>query len=126
MGIFLSANLYTTFIFFEVMYFTSYVLVIHEETQNFVVLTGEHDSGCSAVLVTLLDFSCLSWGLLEIDQLADAAAALQRGHLAPFLVAGLLTLFGFGVKAGMYPLHTWLPQSYRFAPAASTALLWQF
>ena len=62
-------------------------------------------------------------GTLEIDQLADAAAALPEGSFGTLLVAGLLTLFGFGVKAGMYPLHTWLPQSYRFAPAPATALL---
>ena len=126
MGIFLSANLYTTFIFFEVMSFTSYVLVIHEETPE------AHDAGRSYVgfavlggLVTLFGLFMLHnmLGTLEIDQLADAAAALPEGSFGTLLVAGLLTLFGFGVKAGMYPLHTWLPQSYRFAPAPATALL---
>lgn len=125
MGIFLSANLYTTFIFFEVMSFTSYVMVacggedeFHTKAANsylaFAVLGG---------LMTLMGLFMLHnmLGTLEMDQLVNAAAnAPSYGTL---LVAGLLVLFGFGVKAGMYPLHTWLPQSYVAAPAPTTALL---
>lgn len=126
MGIFLSASLFTTFIFFEVMSFTSYIMVIHDETPE------AEDAGRSYVgfavlggLVTLFGLFMLHnmLGTLEIDKLAEAAAALPEGSFGTLLVAGLLTLFGFGVKAGMYPLHTWLPQSYRFAPGPATALL---
>ena len=60
-------------------------------------------------------------GTLEMDELVNAAAAAP--NFAYLLVAGLLVLFGFGVKAGMYPLHTWLPQSYVAAPGPATALL---
>lgn len=125
MGIFLSANLYTTFIFFEVMSFTSYVMVasggedaFHTKAANsylaFAVLGG---------LMTLMGLFMLQTmlGTLEMDQLLHASqAAPSYGTL---LVAGLLVLFGFGVKAGMYPIHTWLPQSYVAAPAPATALL---
>lgn len=125
MGIFLSANLYTTFIFFEVMSFTSYVMVacggedeFHTKAANsylaFAVLGG---------LMTLMGLFMLHnmLGTLEMDQLVNAAAAAP--NYGTLLVAGLLVLFGFGVKAGMYPLHTWLPQSYVAAPAPTTALL---
>lgn len=125
MGIFLSANLFTTFIFFEVMSFTSYVLVacggedgFHKKAANsymaFAVLGG---------LVTLFGLYMIHCmlGTLEMDQLVNAAAAAP--NYGVLLVAGLLILFGFGVKAGMYPLHTWLPQSYVAAPPPATALL---
>lgn len=127
MGIFLSANLYTTFIFFEVMSFTSYILVIHDETPQ------SEDAGRSYVgfavlggLVTLFGLFMLHnmLGTLEISELAEAASVyLEGGSFGTLLVAGLLVLFGFGVKAGMYPLHTWLPQSYLYAPAPATTLL---
>ena len=125
MGIFLSANLYTTFIFFEVMSFTSYVMVACGGEDEFSIKSANSYLAFAVLggLMTLMGLFMLHnmLGTLEMDQLVNAAAnAPSYGTL---LVAGLLVLFGFGVKAGMYPLHTWLPQSYVSAPAPTTALL---
>ncbi|MEG2004059.1 MAG: proton-conducting transporter membrane subunit, partial [Clostridia bacterium] len=38
-------------------------------------------------------------------------------------IASLLLLFGFGAKAGMFPLHIWLPKAHAAAPAPASALL---
>ena len=125
MGIFLSSNLYTTFIFFEVMSFTSWVLVAHNENESskkasnsylaFAVIGG---------LVTLMGLFILDAhiGTLEMDQILSAIQSSGTGY-GVVLASGILILFGFGVKAGMFPLHTWLPQSYVAAPEPATALL---
>ena len=38
-------------------------------------------------------------------------------------IAGLCLLFGFGAKAGAFPLHIWLPKAHPVAPAPASALL---
>ena len=125
MGIFLSADLYTTFIFFEVMSFTSWAMVVQEETPYAKKAAGTY-LGVAVLggLVTLMGLFLLysSIGTLEMSA-ALAGLASRTADKTSVYLAGALILFGFGVKAGMYPLHVWLPDSYSAAPAPATALL---
>ena len=125
MGVFLSSNLYTTFIFFEIMSFASYVMVIQEENPKAIYASnGYLGYAVFGGLATLMGIFMLqvNLGTLEMDQLLDAAANSGASY-ATLFVAGLLILVGFGSKASMYPLHTWLPETYLAAPAPATALL---
>jgi len=123
-GVFLSADLYTTFLFFEVMSLASYVWVAQEET--FHALRASETYLCVAVMggltmlmgLFLLDHEI---GTLVISELPAACDAVtNRGIL---YVAGFCMLFGFGAKAGCFPLHIWLPKAHPVAPAPASALL---
>lgn len=126
-GVFLSADLYTTFIFFEIMSLTSYVWVAFDEkpeslraaqTYLAVAVIG----GMVMLMGLFLLYSCLE--TLEIQELSQAAAAaLARGEKSKLYLAGVLMLFGFGAKAGAFPLHIWLPKAHPVAPAPASALL---
>lgn len=73
-------------------------------------------------LVLLYLFAGLSAGAQSTDFLLIAAKAGEGG----FASAGLLfvlALIGFGVKAGLVPLHMWMPEVYSSAPAHIAALL---
>ncbi|MCC8107257.1 MAG: sodium:proton antiporter [Clostridiales bacterium] len=124
MGVFLSADLYTTFIFFEMMSFTSYVWVAHEE--NNAALRAADTYLTVAVLGGLVMLMGIFgvWhelGTLTISELPAAAAAYDN---KPLLYAlGGCMLFGFGAKAGAFPLHIWLPKAHPVAPAPASALL---
>ena len=123
-GVFLSNDLYTTFIFFEVMSFASYPMVIHNETKE--AIDGSNSYLGFAVLGSLVSLMGLFMlqsilGTLQIDQLVEAASHVTNHAL--LYTAGALTLVGFGVKAGIYPLHTWLPQAHSVAPAPASAML---
>jgi len=52
-------------------------------------------------------------------------AAMREAHLPAFWasVAFLLALFGFGAKAGLLPLHVWLPEAHPAAPSPVSALM---
>ena len=124
MGIFLSADLFTTFIFFEIMSFTSTVLVIHEEDDftlrsAYTYLTVAIIGG----LVTLMGLFMMyrMAGTLDLAELTAFLAAQE--DKTPFYLTGILILFGFAAKAGLFPLHIWLPNAYSVAPAPSSALL---
>lgn len=138
-GVFLSANLYTTFIFFEIMSFTSYVWVAHDETKD-ALRSAETYLAVAVIggLVMLMGLFLLydMFGTLEISELGRrvisirAAAALPaadpaalESYKARLYVAGGCLLFGFGAKAGAFPLHIWLPKAHPVAPAPASALL---
>ncbi|MDY4191758.1 MAG: proton-conducting transporter membrane subunit [Oscillospiraceae bacterium] len=124
MGVFLAADLYTVFIFFEIMSFTSWVMVAQEETPEAQKASGTY-LGMAVLggLVTLMGLFMLysSVGTLRLDELAGLVSQSEN---KPFLyTVGVLIFFGFAVKACIYPLHVWLPTAYLAAPAPATALL---
>ncbi|KXL53320.1 hydrogenase-4 component B [Anaerotignum neopropionicum] len=124
LGVFLSADLYTTFIFFEIMSFTSFVLVIHDESE--AAIRAAHTYLGIAVIGGLITLTGLFMmyhmaGTLNIDALAEFVAS-QEEKKAIYAV-GVLILVGFGAKAGLFPLHVWLPEAHPVAPAPASALL---
>ncbi len=129
-GVFLSADLYTTFIFFEIMSFTSYVWVAFDEKRE-SLKAAETYLAVAVIggLVMLMGLFLLydQFGTLEMDALGPMAGdVLSRGaqaQRARLYAAGGLLLFGFGAKAGCFPLHIWLPKAHPAAPAPASALL---
>lgn len=124
LGVFLSADLYTTFIFFEIMSFTSYVWVAQEETLG--ALRAAETYLAVAVmggLVLLMGLFLLygQLGTLEMSELLTAAETCENKKM--LYVAGGCALFGFGAKAGAFPLHIWLPKAHPVAPSPASALL---
>lgn len=146
MGVFLSADLYTMFIFFELMSFTSYVWVAQEEnrpslraaetylavavTGGLVMLMGIfvlYRIAAACGLYTPgepLYFETLK-GFCRTVQAADTAGILGGSLSAAqwLRIAGCCMFFGFGAKAGAFPLHIWLPKAHPVAPAPASALL---
>ncbi|BCV25356.1 complex I subunit 5 family protein [Gelria sp. Kuro-4] len=122
LGSFLAADLFTLYLFFELMSLASWALVVHEEDYAALKAGGTYLylslAGGLALLAAafLLQASC---GTTAWQQLSLLPAP-PEGILRP--VASLL-LAGFGLKAGVFPLHFWLPQAHPVAPAPASALL---
>ena len=123
-GVFLSSDLFTALVFFEVMSFTSYTWVLQEETPQAQKAANTYLAvaiigGLAALMGLFLLQHTL--GTTTISALYDAAAASDQKTV--LYVAGGCVLFGFGAKAGMFPLHIWLPKAHPVAPAPASALL---
>lgn len=123
-GVFFSNDLFTTFVFFEIMSFASYPLVIHEEKEE-AMKAGE-----TYLAIAVISGMILLVGLFfvynEVNSLSFEAIkefTELNGVTTYTFVGGILMLFGFGAKAGMYPLHIWLPKAHPVAPAPASALL---
>src|ERR1019366_3968808 len=80
-----------------------------------IALIGIFLLGHAALTAHLAPGVALSWDTV----------ARNGGRLSPelTLVALLLMLLGFGTKAGLVPMHSWLPDAHSKAPAAISALL---
>lgn len=119
-GIFLSADLYTTFIFFEIMSFSSYVWVAHDEGQESMRAAATYLTVAIIGGLTLLMGLFLLYTQVGTLQIGELYEACQGKNVYP---ACLCMLVGFGAKAGAFPLQIWLPKAHPVAPAPASALL---
>ena len=119
-AIFLSADLYTTFIFFEMMSMASYMWVAQDEKIS-SLRAGATYLAVAVIggLVMLMGIFLLYYqaGTLQINELYEACQGKNM------YAAALCLLVGFGAKAGAFPLHIWLPKAHPVAPAPASALL---
>lgn len=112
LGVFLSTDLATTFIFFEIVSFASFVWVLHDETED--ALSAAKTYLATAIfggMIMLLGLVFLyeRTGTLAIAEISAAVSGMPQ---TPKFISGLLLLFGFAAKAGMIPLHIWLPKAH--------------
>jgi formate hydrogenlyase subunit 3/multisubunit Na+/H+ antiporter MnhD subunit len=122
LGVFMSENLLNMFTFFEGMSLTSYALVIHDEDRY------SHEAGKSYLAMAIAGGMVMLFGILmEFDytgtlDIGDMGAILPTLGSVKYTIA-LLIMFGFMIKASVFPLHTWLPKAYPAAPSPASAIL---
>jgi hydrogenase-4 component B len=108
----------------EVMAVLAYFLVTFESDRaevqraGLIYLVATH-AGTLALLALFAYWVGGAGGALTFEALATAAPRLAAGGA---LVWGL-ALFGFGIKAGLVPLHFWLPDAHASSPTHVSALM---
>ena len=123
-GVFTASNAFFFLIAWEVMALTAYCLVSFDHRDE----TTRH-AGVLFFVMSHAGTACLIFGFLllteragslEFAQFAGAAVTLT----GPWQAAVFLLFFaGFGVKAGVIPLHIWLPEAHPVAPSNISALM---
>ena len=120
LGVFLSDDFYTCFVFFEIMSLSSYPWVAHDENPGAMRAAATYLAiAVFGGMVTLMGLFMLysRFGPRTFD-----ALAVLRGRKELILPAALI-LVGFGAKGGLFPLYVWLPKAHPVAPAPASALL---
>jgi multicomponent Na+:H+ antiporter subunit D len=124
MGIAMAGNLFTFFIFYELLTLATFPLVVHRGTPQ--ALRG----GTIYLAYTLGGGALLLGGIVWLHSLLGHTGFAHGGVLAALDSSAhwqlqaifLLLIAGVGVKAALVPLHGWLPQAM-VAPAPVSALL---
>ena len=118
----LADDAYAFMVAWETMALSSYFLVIAQHgipeirRAGFLYLLIAH-VGAIAIL--------LAFGVMQGGSWQFTFDAMREARLAPSWAAGafLLALFGFGAKAGLVPMHVWLPEAHPAAPSPVSALM---
>ncbi|WP_018657289.1 Na+/H+ antiporter subunit D [Actinomadura flavalba] len=119
---YLAGDLFNLFVGFEIMLLASYVLITLGGTP------ARLRAGTTYIIVALLSSMLFliaiavlyaATGTLNMAQLAERIADLPDGVAR---LAEVMLLTAFGVKAAVFPLSMWLPDSYPTAPAPVTAV----
>lgn len=121
-----AGTLVTMYLFFEAMTLLSVALVLHELSREAIAAGVKYllysIAGATMGLLGIffltgnsLNTTFTSGGMLDMENLSVSPEAL--------LVITLITIVGFGAKAGLFPLHAWLPTAHPIAPAPASAAL---
>lgn len=121
-----SGNLVTMYLFYELMTLTSMPMVLHNGSREAIMASLKYlfYSMCGAYLglfgIFFLYKYCDTLTFTAGGSLNLLLAQQNRGIL---LAAVMAMLIGFGAKAGMLPLHAWLPAAHPVAPSPASAVL---
>lgn len=119
---FLAGDLFNIFVAFELLLMSSYVLLTLDGTDQqirsgitYVVLNIVK----SLILLTAIGLVFAATGTINMAELPERLAALPDGVR---IGLNLMLLVAFGIKASVFPLYFWLPDSYPAAPSSVTAV----
>ena len=121
LGLFLASDVGFFYSSFAVMTFAAAGLVLHERSPESVRAGIVYVA--MAVVGEVLILAGLLWLAFEAGtiEIAGLSAGYANGGASNGVIA--LLLFGFGVKAGLLPVHVWLPQAHPVAPTPASAVL---
>lgn len=125
MGLDFSANLMTLYLFYELMTLTSVPLILQELTSESVKAAFKYlyYSIAGAFLALFGIFVFAKFGTLDFVAGGTLSKMMLKEHGSLISAAVVCMIIGFGAKAGMFPLHAWLPEAHPVAPAPASAVL---
>lgn len=121
-----AGNMVTYYLFYEMMTLLSVPLVLHSKTKEAIM------GGLKYLFYSLFGAYMVLFGIyflnkytLTLNFAAGGTLDMQAvtGNEGILLVAAFAMIVGFGVKAGMFPVHAWLPTAHPIAPAPASAVM---
>ena len=126
MALCFAGSIVTFYMFYEAMTLLTFPLVLHTMKRDAVAAGIKYliysVVGASLALLGILvlspyvtSFDFAVGGVLNLEAVA--------GHEGLVLAIAFVMLLGFGTKAGLFPLHGWLPTAHPAAPSPASAVL---
>ena len=125
-GLVFSGNMVTFYLFYELMTLLSMPLILHNRSKEAIM------GGLKYLFYSLFGAYMVLFGLFFLNKYALTLNFVPGGALDPAAVSGkeglllavsFAMILGFSVKAGMFPLHAWLPTAHPVAPAPASAVM---
>lgn len=125
-GLTFSGNMVTFYLFYELMTLLSVPLILHNRSKDAI------KGGLKYLFYSLFGAYMVLFGLFFLNRFASGLTFLPGGNLDMGEISGneglmqvvaFAMIIGFSVKAGMFPLHAWLPTAHPVAPAPASAVM---
>lgn len=119
--VFISSNSILFFFSWEIMALLSYFLVVFESDDE-----NNQKAGTIYIIMTHIGTSLLLISFILIYYYTNSFDIFNKLHMIPSNMKNILFilfLIGFGTKAGIVPLHIWLPRAHPSAPSNISALM---
>ena len=121
LGAALSENLVSMYIFYEMVTLFSMPLVLHSLSKESVAAAKKY------LYYSVAGAFLALFGIFVLATNSNTLSFVAGGvdiTASPLVLVGVFTmLLGFGAKAGLFPMHGWLPTAHPVAPAPASALL---
>lgn len=120
-----AGNMITFYLFFEMLTLLSMPLVLHNGSKEAIMAALKYlfYSMCGAYLALFGVYFAQKYGATLAFAGVNIGTELAKGQEGILLLSAFLMILGFSVKAGMFPLHAWLPAAHPVAPAPASAVL---
>lgn len=127
MAVCMSADMVSLYFAFELATLSTVPMVLHEMTKESITaglkyLFYSMAGALMGLLAVFYVYSCAA-GPVTFCYGGFLDSAKTAGRETLTLAVILVGILGFGTKAGMYPMHGWLPTAHPIAPAPASALL---
>ena len=126
-GVVYAANPFTFYTFFELMSLTSFVLVLNSRTKESIAAAKRYIYysifGALCGLAAIMAF--YGSNLIKVKEFIPGGSLVHElgGRMPVVAVIVFIAILGFSCKAGLFPMHSWLPVAYPEAPASASAVL---
>lgn len=125
LGISLAGNLVTMYVFYEMMTLAFMPLVLHSLTKDSIA------AAMRFLFYSMAGAFLALGGIFYLNRYLSSYDFIPGGQLLAnasqnkemILLVVFLMILGFGTKAGMFPLHGWLPVAHPEAPSPASALM---
>ena len=125
-GLVFAGGMVTYYLFYELMTLLSVPLILHNRSKEAI------KGGLKYLFYSLFGAYMVLFGIFFLNRFGSSLNFLPGGTLNLSAVAGneqlmrvvaFAMIIGFSVKAGMFPLHAWLPTAHPVAPAPASAVM---
>ena len=127
LGMVVTGDAFNVFVFLEVSSISTYALVAMGAARDRRALSASYNylilgSIGATFFVIGLGFLYMETGTLNMADMGRILADLDGGSRVASIAFGFIVV-GLGLKLAMFPLHTWLPGAYAYAPSMVTIFL---
>lgn len=128
MGTTVTGDMFNMFVFLEITGLSTYALVASDRSGRSAIAALKYlilgTTGASMFLVGV-GYAFIATGTLNmVDLSAELAALYSDGGSSTVVLASFgFIVVGLGMKAAIFPLHTWQPDAYQYAPDTVSAFI---
>jgi multicomponent Na+:H+ antiporter subunit D len=121
-GMVISGDIFNMYVFLEIASIAAYALVAFGVEKHQLEASFKYQVlGGVASMLILMGIGFIYWNTGTLN-LADIATQLPQGGVFIKFVS-VLFIVGFGLKAAIFPFHSWLPDAHSSAPSPISAML---